>query len=189
MVTALRPIVAFAGASRRLCVPAGMSNLSYRRNKCCSELPPVARTPDLRWPRPLGRMSSCRLLILMSLDNAPRCDGLCGMAATVVSVPGVSDGRCFTVMMLRDNPATALATCVGCAASWRGIGRAHCRACHVTFDDEVLFDAHRLTGICVPPGRLDLVAVGDVWCRLLGSSAHPNTPERGHACFSGSCEK
>ena len=39
--------------------------------------------------------------------------------------------------------------------------------CHVTFDDEVLFDAHRLTETCVPPERLDLVAVGHVWCRLL----------------------
>jgi hypothetical protein len=99
-------------------------------------------------------------------------------AATVVSVPGASGGRCFTVMMFRDNPATALATCVGCAASWRGIGRAHCRACHVTFDDEVLFDAHRLTGICVPPGRLDLVAVGGVWCRLLARQQAVACPAR-----------
>jgi hypothetical protein len=37
----------------------------------------------------------------------------------------------------------------------------------VTFDDEVLFDAHRLTGRCVSPQRLDLVAVGQVWCRVL----------------------
>jgi hypothetical protein len=37
----------------------------------------------------------------------------------------------------------------------------------VTFDDEVLFDAHRLTETCMPPERLDLVAVGHVWCRLL----------------------
>ena len=37
----------------------------------------------------------------------------------------------------------------------------------MTFDDEVLFDAHRLTGRCVSPDRLDLVAVGQVWCRLL----------------------
>jgi hypothetical protein len=37
----------------------------------------------------------------------------------------------------------------------------------VTFNDEVLFDAHRLTGICVPPRHLDLIAVGEVWCRLL----------------------
>jgi hypothetical protein len=41
----------------------------------------------------------------------------------------------------------------------------------VTFEDEVWFDAHRLTGRCVPPGRLDLVAVGAVWCRLLTVSS------------------
>jgi hypothetical protein len=46
----------------------------------------------------------------------------------------------------------------------------------VTFDDEVLFDAHRLTGMCVPPDRLDLVAVGQVWCRLLTG------PQRAAAC-------
>ncbi len=69
--------------------------------------------------------------------------------------------------MPRDNPAAAVAACTGCAASWRGMQRAHCQACHVTFDDEVLFDTHRLTGRCVPPDRLDLVVVGQVWCRLL----------------------
>ncbi|MDT7711669.1 MAG: hypothetical protein QOG46_358 [Pseudonocardiales bacterium] len=37
----------------------------------------------------------------------------------------------------------------------------------MTFDDEVLFDAHRRTGMCVSPDRLNLVAVGQVWCRLL----------------------
>ena len=30
------------------------------------ELPPVARTPDLRWLRPPGRMPPCRLLTLLS---------------------------------------------------------------------------------------------------------------------------
>ena len=37
----------------------------------------------------------------------------------------------------------------------------------MTFDDGVLFDGHRLTGMCVPPDRLGLVPVGQVWCRLL----------------------
>jgi hypothetical protein len=69
--------------------------------------------------------------------------------------------------MPRDNPASAVVACTGCAASWRGVQRAHCRGCHATFDDEVLFDVHRLTETCVPPERLDLVAVGQVWCRLL----------------------
>jgi hypothetical protein len=89
----------------------------------------------------------------------------------VVSVPGAADGRWFTALMPRDNPATALASCAGCVASWRGMVRAHCRGCHVTFDDEVVFDTHRLTGICVPPGRLDLVVVDSVWCRPLVGEA------------------
>ncbi|MBV8993115.1 MAG: hypothetical protein JO287_05300 [Pseudonocardiales bacterium] len=37
----------------------------------------------------------------------------------------------------------------------------------MTFGDEVLSDAHRLTGICLSPDRLNLVAVGQVWRRLL----------------------
>jgi hypothetical protein len=81
--------------------------------------------------------------------------------------PAAGQKHWFTPAMPRDNPATTVATCAGCATSWRGIGRAHCRACHATFDDEALFDAHRLTGSCVPPHHLDLVAVDKVWCRLL----------------------
>lgn len=34
-----------------------------------------------------------------------------------------------------------------------------------TFKDEVLFDTDRLTGVWVSSERLDLVAVGQVWCR------------------------
>jgi len=67
-------------------------------------------------------------------------------------VPGVPQPR--------DNPASAVAAGTGCTASWRGVQRAHCRACRVTVEDKALFDAHRLTGRCVPPDRLDLVAVG-----------------------------
>lgn len=101
----------------------------------------------------------------------------------VVSLLGPAGGHCFTAPMRRDNPATAVAACTGCATSWRGLERAHCRECHVTFDDEVLFDAHRLTGRCVPPERLDLVAVGQVWCRLLtgqqrGAAACPIRTQR-----------
>jgi hypothetical protein len=52
----------------------------------------------------------------------------------------------------------------------------------MTFDDEVLFDVHRLTGRCVLPDRLDLVAVGQVWCRLLTAQqrtvARPGTPDK-----------
>jgi hypothetical protein len=89
-----------------------------------------------------------------------------------VSLQGAAGRRCFTAMMSRDNPATAMAACAGCAASWRGAERAHCRKCHVTFDDEILFDAHRRTAACVPPLRLNLVLVDSVWCRLLAGEAH-----------------
>ena len=89
-----------------------------------------------------------------------------------MSVLGAAGGLCFTAAMPRDNPVTALAACAGCAASWHGMDRAHCRACHLTFDDEVLFDAHRRTGKCVSP-CLDLVAVGGVWCRLLAEQHRP----------------
>src|SRR5947209_8013500 len=87
----------------------------------------------------------------------------------VVSVPGAAGERCFTAVMPRDDSATAMAVCAGCAASWRGMGRAHCRVCHVTFDDLALFDAHRRTVGCVPPQCLSLVMVGGVWCRLLAA--------------------
>jgi hypothetical protein len=40
-------------------------------------------------------------------------------------------------------------------------------ACHVTLDDDVVFDTHRRTGLCVHPRSLGLVVVGGVWCRLL----------------------
>ncbi|MGH3855713.1 MAG: hypothetical protein ACRDR6_19940 [Pseudonocardiaceae bacterium] len=44
--------------------------------------------------------------------------------------------------MPRDDSAANVTTSAGCAASWREAVRAHCRVCHVTFDDDVLFDAH-----------------------------------------------
>jgi hypothetical protein len=87
-----------------------------------------------------------------------------------VSVPDAAGKRCFTAVMT---------VCAGCAASWPGLGRAHCRVCHVTFDDEVLFDAHRRTAGCVPPQDLDLVVVGDVWCRLLAAGPIATCEVRG----------
>lgn len=53
---------------------------------------------------------------------------------------------CFTAIVPRDDPATTLAARAGCGASWRGTVRAHCRVCHVTVADDILFDTHRLTG-------------------------------------------
>ncbi|PZS24026.1 MAG: hypothetical protein DLM60_01390 [Pseudonocardiales bacterium] len=81
-----------------------------------------------------------------------------------VSIPGATAGRCFTALMPRDDPATNLATCPGCQASWRGTVRAHCRACHITFDNDVVFDAHRRTGRCEHPRSLGLILEGGVWC-------------------------
>ena len=47
---------------------------------------------------------------------------------------------------------------------------AHCHVCHATFDDEFLFDAHRLTRICMPSHRLDLVA----WARCGAGCSPPS---------------
>jgi hypothetical protein len=38
---------------------------------------------------------------------------------------------------------------------------------HVTAADDILFDAHQLTGVRAPPRRLNLVVVDGVWCRPL----------------------
>lgn len=82
-------------------------------------------------------------------------------------MPSATAGRCLTELVPRDDPATNLTTCAGCAALWRGTVRAHCRVCHVTFDDDVMFDAHRRTGRCVYPRCLGRVVEGGVWGRLL----------------------
>jgi hypothetical protein len=44
-----------------------------------------------------------------------------------------------------------------CAASWAGEDRMHCSACHRTFDDIELWDAHRPDGRCAHPSTLGLV--------------------------------
>jgi hypothetical protein len=55
-------------------------------------------------------------------------------------------------------------TCGGCAAESAGEDRAHCAACHVTFDSIVLFDVHRDGGGCLRPQGLDLVATKNgIW--------------------------
>jgi hypothetical protein len=97
-----------------------------------------------------------------------------------VSLPAAANRRWFTAAMPRDNPTTAVAACAGCATSWQGIGRSHCPACHVTFDDEVLFDAHRRTGCCAPPpppgsgcgGQHLVPAAGQVTQRLAITQRH-----------------
>lgn len=152
-------------------IPAAPTDWEYWRS---STVPIIGMIHDpasdtIRW-RNLTRLARSRVM----LEDSYSPPATVSLVTTgyprrrrVVSVLGAAGGRCFTAVMPRDNPATALATCAGCATSWRGIERAHCQACHATFDDETLFDAHRLTGMCVSPDRLDLVIVGLVWCRLL----------------------
>ncbi len=60
--------------------------------------------------------------------------------------------------------------------SWRGMSAAHCRGCHVTFGDDVGFDAHRRTGRCVSPSSRGLIAAGGVWGELLTSDSAARCP-------------
>jgi hypothetical protein len=57
-------------------------------------------------------------------------------------------------------------TCAGCEATWAGEDRAHCGACHHTFDDVGLWDEHRPRGQCVPPPSLGLATTKNgIWQR------------------------
>jgi hypothetical protein len=51
---------------------------------------------------------------------------------------------------LRTRPADT-ASCGGCEARWRGIGQAHCAACHRSFSAVSLFDRHRRRDVCLDP--------------------------------------
>lgn len=50
-----------------------------------------------------------------------------------------------------------------CGAHWRGLSRAHCSGCHVTFNAVSPFDRHRVGGACVAPGELGMVEREGVW--------------------------
>lgn len=54
-------------------------------------------------------------------------------------------------------------TCSRCANTWTGLGRAHCGACHQTFNRVSLFDRHRRGGSCLSAENLGLVQVSGVW--------------------------
>jgi hypothetical protein len=43
-----------------------------------------------------------------------------------------------------------------CGANWAGADRAHCDACHETWDSVELYDTHRRNGTCLPPHHLGL---------------------------------
>jgi hypothetical protein len=47
-------------------------------------------------------------------------------------------------------------SCSGCDTTWAGSDRAHCGACHETWDSVELYDMHRPHGVCLPPRSLGL---------------------------------
>lgn len=64
------------------------------------------------------------------------------------------------------------ATCSGCGNTWPGdTARAHCSACHMTFSNAKLFDAHRWTDWrvrgrghgCLHPSRIELTSKDGTW--------------------------
>ncbi len=65
---------------------------------------------------------------------------------------------------MSDVPENMLRSCGGCDARWYGPLRCHCSVCHVTVDDESLWNQHRVDGECRWPGSLGLTRDrGGVW--------------------------
>lgn len=54
-------------------------------------------------------------------------------------------------------------TCGGCERTWTGVRRAHCSACHETFNSPSLFDRHRTGHSCRSASTLGLENVAGVW--------------------------
>lgn len=55
-----------------------------------------------------------------------------------------------------------------CGSTWTGLRRAHCPACHETFNSDSAADKHRTGkyGVdrhCIPPEKAGLVAVEQPW--------------------------
>ncbi len=55
-----------------------------------------------------------------------------------------------------------------CGQSWTGLRRAHCPACHLTFNSDSAAEKHRIgrPGIdrrCLPPADAGLIAVQQPW--------------------------
>jgi hypothetical protein len=56
-------------------------------------------------------------------------------------------------------------TCA-CGQTWFELNRAHCPACHHSWDDVDLFDAHRVDEVCRTPRSMRLVQnAHGVWMR------------------------
>lgn len=62
-------------------------------------------------------------------------------------------------------------TCSGCPATWTGLSRCHCAACHRTFGSVGLFDRHRSQagdrGTCLDPAGLRHRKTGEPLMRLV----------------------
>ncbi|SNR47896.1 hypothetical protein SAMN06265360_1077 [Haloechinothrix alba] len=70
-----------------------------------------------------------------------------------------------------------------CGTTWTGLARAHCGACHRTFNTAGLFDAHRRDGACRDPAS---VWHGGGYLRQVdGIWSGPAMPERAQAAKRG----
>lgn len=76
------------------------------------------------------------------------------------------------------------ATCSGCDVVWpMETNRAHCSACHATFSNAQLFDAHRWTDYrvrgkghgCLHPSRLFLTLREGTWYRDVDEEAQEDS--------------
>lgn len=67
----------------------------------------------------------------------------------------------------RNQRATPRITCGGCDTTWTGVHRAHCSACHRTFNSPTGFDRHRRGGHCADPAELGLTRNDEgIWRHL-----------------------
>jgi len=54
-------------------------------------------------------------------------------------------------------------TCGGCDSRWTGLTRAHCGACHLTFNSVGAFDKHRVRFSCQHPETREMIEVEGIW--------------------------
>lgn len=53
--------------------------------------------------------------------------------------------------------------CPRCETTWTGLSRAHCGACHLTFNSVGAFDKHRSNDRCLTPASLKMILTGGLW--------------------------
>jgi len=95
------------------------------------------------------------------------------MGATIPGVPPRQRPRHYP---------SEFASCGGCGEVWRGVGIAHCGACHRSFGASSLFDRHRRRDNCVDPVDI-LDQQGYMFMRLIegiwrGQEASPEMRAR-----------